>query len=253
MNNPQQPREYDAVLGGNSPSLEGAAILGGIEGVKLRLKNPDAKVRIAALEQALNYGEQGLDLVLIEGLNDESVEVQKQAHFLLKSRTEIKVKKALIQLDAHLRIEGLTSYSKLRNYLAQGKLEDADCETREAMVRATFREHKGYLRMKDFDNFPCEDLQIIDQLWLKYSGGRFGFSVQKRIYQSLGGTKEYNEKIWNAFGEAVGWKLDGRWLQDKDISFDKRSPEGHLPVGRLLWFGRWGCSCLFISRFASKL
>jgi hypothetical protein len=57
MNNPQQPREYDAVLGGNSLSLEGAAVLGGIEGVKLRLQNPDAKVRIAALEQALNYGE----------------------------------------------------------------------------------------------------------------------------------------------------------------------------------------------------
>lgn len=41
MNNPQQPREYDAVLGGNSPSMEGAAVLGGIEGVKLRLQNPD--------------------------------------------------------------------------------------------------------------------------------------------------------------------------------------------------------------------
>ncbi|MDB9487255.1 hypothetical protein PN492_11970 [Dolichospermum circinale CS-537/01] len=31
MNNPQQPREYDAVLGGNSLSIEGAAVLGGIE------------------------------------------------------------------------------------------------------------------------------------------------------------------------------------------------------------------------------
>ena len=84
MNNPQQPREYDAVLGGNSPSLEGAAVLGGIEGVKLRLQNPDAKVRIAALEQALNYGEQGLDLV-IAGLKDESVEVQEQAYILLNN------------------------------------------------------------------------------------------------------------------------------------------------------------------------
>ena len=84
MNNPQQPREYDAVLGGNSPSLEGAAVLGGIEGVKLRLQNPDVKVRIAALEQALNYGEQGLDLV-IAGLKDESVEVQEQAYILLNN------------------------------------------------------------------------------------------------------------------------------------------------------------------------
>ena len=82
MNNPQQPREYDAVLGGNIPSLEGAAVLGGIEGVKLRLKNPHSSVRIAALEQALNYGEQGLDLV-IELLKDESIEVQLKAYSLL--------------------------------------------------------------------------------------------------------------------------------------------------------------------------
>jgi formylglycine-generating enzyme required for sulfatase activity len=94
MNNPQQPREYDAVLGGNSPSLEGAAVLGGIEGVKLRLQNPDAKVRIAALEQALNYGEQGLDLV-IAGLNDEYWEVQIAAYLILNKRTETRIKQIL--------------------------------------------------------------------------------------------------------------------------------------------------------------
>ncbi|MEA5576191.1 SUMF1/EgtB/PvdO family nonheme iron enzyme [Anabaena sp. UHCC 0451] len=94
MNNPQQPREYDAVLGGNSPSLEGAAVLGGIEGVKLRLQNPDAKVRIAAIEQALNYGEQGLDLV-IAGLKDESWEVQNTAYLILNSRTETRIKQLL--------------------------------------------------------------------------------------------------------------------------------------------------------------
>ena len=94
MNNPQQPREYDAVLGGNSPSLEGAAVLGGIEGVKLRLKNPDVKVRIAALEQALNYGEQGLDLV-IAGLKDESWDIQNAAYLILNKRTETKIKQIL--------------------------------------------------------------------------------------------------------------------------------------------------------------
>ena len=94
MNNPQQPREYDAVLGGNSPSLEGAAVLGGIEGVKLRLQNPDAKVRIAALQQALNYGEQGLDLV-IAGLKDESWDIQNAAYLILNSRPESRIKQIL--------------------------------------------------------------------------------------------------------------------------------------------------------------
>jgi formylglycine-generating enzyme required for sulfatase activity len=103
MNNPQQPREYDAVLGGNSPSLEGAAVLGGIEGVKLRLQNPDAKVRIAALEQALNYGEQGLDLV-IAGLKDESWDIQNAAYLIL-TRTETKIKQALTSNLKGLKLE----------------------------------------------------------------------------------------------------------------------------------------------------
>jgi formylglycine-generating enzyme required for sulfatase activity len=94
MNNPQQPREYDAVLGGNSPSLEGAAVLGGIEGVKLRLQNSDAKVRIAALEQAVNYGEQGLDLV-IAGLKDESWDIQNVAYLILNSRSQTRIKQIL--------------------------------------------------------------------------------------------------------------------------------------------------------------
>ena len=94
MNNPQQPREYDAVLGGNSPSLEGAAVLGGIEGVKLRLQNPNLNVRIAALEQALNYGEQGLDLV-IAGLKDESWDIQNAAYLILNSRTEPRIEQIL--------------------------------------------------------------------------------------------------------------------------------------------------------------
>ncbi|MFM6026925.1 MAG: formylglycine-generating enzyme family protein, partial [Dolichospermum sp.] len=104
MNNPQQPREYDAVLGGNSPSIESAAVLGGIEGVKLRLQNPDARVRIAALQQALNYGEQGLDLV-IAGLNNESWDIQNAAYLLLRNRTETKVKQALISNIQGVKLE----------------------------------------------------------------------------------------------------------------------------------------------------
>jgi len=98
MSENQQPREYDAVLGGNSQILEGAAVLGGIEGLKVRLKNPEPQVRIAALKQAVNYGEQGLDLV-IQSLEDESLEVQMQAYDLLHSLTELKVKKSLLNFN----------------------------------------------------------------------------------------------------------------------------------------------------------
>ncbi|MFM6307858.1 MAG: GUN4 domain-containing protein, partial [Dolichospermum sp.] len=93
---------------------------------------------------------------------------------------------------------------------------------------------EGWLNVESFDNFPCADLRTIDQLWVKYSDGRFGFSVQKRIYQGLGGTREYNQEIWLKFNDKVGWKEGESWLYYSDITFDKiilikKAPEGHLP------------------------
>ena len=97
------------------------------------------------------------------------------------------------------------------------------------MLAITKREKEGYLDTRSINNFPCEDLRTIDKLWIKYSKGQFGFSVQKKIYQSLGGTKKYDDKIWKSFGDRVGWRKEGRWLYYKNITFDKTAPEGHLP------------------------
>ncbi|MBO1057284.1 MAG: protein kinase [Dolichospermum sp. JUN01] len=120
-------------------------------------------------------------------------------------------------------------YRKLRDYLAQGKWKEADEETVRVMLAVAKREKEGWLDVEHIDNFPCEDLRTIDQLWVKYSDGRFGFSVQKRIYQGFGGTREYNEEIWEKFGDKVGWRKGGNWLYYKDITFDKKAPEGNLP------------------------
>lgn len=125
-------------------------------------------------------------------------------------------------------------YSKLRDLLKDGKWKEAGEET--ARVMLAFAKEKDRLMVADIDNFPRADLRTIDQLWVKYSDGRFGFSVQKRIYQGLGGTKEYNPKIWEKFGDEVGWRREPRglayhrqWLYYGDITFDKKAPEGHLP------------------------
>jgi hypothetical protein len=120
-------------------------------------------------------------------------------------------------------------YRKLRDYLAQGKWEEADKETERVMLAVAKREEEGWLDDENIDNFPCEDLRTIDQLWVKHSDGKFGFSVQKRIYKGLGGTREYNGEIWQKFGDKVGWRKEGSWLYYKNITFDRKAPEGHLP------------------------
>ncbi len=78
------PCTDDAVLGGEAlPQPLSGVVLGGIEGVKRRLAAAAVKQRLAALYDALNYGEAGLELVL-EALQDESPHVQSAAYFLLK-------------------------------------------------------------------------------------------------------------------------------------------------------------------------
>ncbi|MGL5060686.1 MAG: formylglycine-generating enzyme family protein, partial [Microcoleus sp.] len=93
--NPKEPREYDAVLGGQNTTPPDAAVLGGIAGVKSRLASPVVEARIAALSAALKYGEAGLDLI-IQALQDESIQVELAAYSLLKEHPEEKVKQHLV-------------------------------------------------------------------------------------------------------------------------------------------------------------
>jgi len=94
MSDNQNPKPYDAVLGGKNQPSAYAAVLGGIQGVKRKLNNSNPQIRIIAVEQALNYREAGIDLI-IKALEDKSPLVQAKAYSLLISRHELKVKKAL--------------------------------------------------------------------------------------------------------------------------------------------------------------
>ena len=89
--NQNKPREYDAVKGGQNSIPVNAAVLGGIPGVKSRLASPAVEVRIAALSEALKYGEAGLDLI-VQALHDESMQVKLAAYSLLKDRNDLKIK-----------------------------------------------------------------------------------------------------------------------------------------------------------------
>lgn len=93
---PLYPRPQDAVQGGNSQYPVEAVVLGGLEGIKQRLAHHrPQEVQIAALSDALKYGEAGLQLV-IEGLQSEAERVRNAAYLLLRQRTEPAVQQALI-------------------------------------------------------------------------------------------------------------------------------------------------------------
>ncbi|NJL83697.1 MAG: GUN4 domain-containing protein [Chloroflexaceae bacterium] len=100
-------------------------------------------------------------------------------------------------------------YTKLRNFLTAGNWRKADEKTSRALLEVVSRQKEGWLSEEDIARFPAEDLRTINQLWLHYSQGRFGFSVQKKIYQSLGGTKDYNRDTWELISDRVGFRLEG--------------------------------------------
>ncbi|MBN3896463.1 MAG: hypothetical protein HWQ41_14715 [Nostoc sp. NOS(2021)] len=92
--NSNRPRVYDAVLGGQKKAPPGAVVLGGLEGVKRRLANPVVEQKIAALEEALKYGEVGLELVIL-ALEDKLWKIRQAAYLLLVNKQDSVVQQAL--------------------------------------------------------------------------------------------------------------------------------------------------------------
>lgn len=109
-----QPREFDAVLGGSTSPIFTSAVLGGIEGVKQRLKHKNVNVRFDALWDALNYGEAGLDLIA-QRLHDYYGKVSRYAELLLRERGGEKGKQALLDYNPWKYLTTIKSW-KIQKY-----------------------------------------------------------------------------------------------------------------------------------------
>jgi len=121
-------------------------------------------------------------------------------------------------------------YYKLRDLLQQGNWKAADRETTMRMCAVIGRQKQGWLRMEDIKQLPCKDLNIIDRLWIEASNGKFGFSIQKQIWQECGSPTKYNMN-WGRFCDRVGWRKNRKWLSYNNLTFQlNKAPEGHLPI-----------------------
>lgn len=124
-------------------------------------------------------------------------------------------------------------YARLQKLLADQDWKGADQETAINIWKAVNREQEKSLREEDFKKIPCEDLQAIDKLWVKYSENHFGFSVQRRIWSDV------NSDL-GEFIKKVGWGDVKRESTDSTIvfvynginllPFDLSAPKGQLPV-----------------------
>lgn len=130
-------------------------------------------------------------------------------------------------------------YATLEQLLKNQQWYEADQETYRLMITTVGKEDGQLLSENDLKTFPCEDLQMVDQLWVQYSKGKWGFSVQKKIWEECGSPTIYNDK-WEKFGDRVGWRSNGNWRAYPDLTFDiSKTLPGEFPAV-VLSVGRGG-------------
>ncbi|CAH9101339.1 unnamed protein product [Cuscuta europaea] len=131
------------------------------------------------------------------------------------------------------------SYDLLERHLAAQNFRQADEETRRLLIALAgdAAQERGYVFFSEVQFIPDSDLRQIDSLWRKHSNGRFGYSVQKKIWKKVNGDftdlfkkigwmkkleTEIEQYNYRAFPDEFNWELGDE------------VPEGHLPLTNAL-------------------
>ena len=110
--------------------------------------------------------------------------------------------------------------------MVKQQFQDADTLTRRLLCELAGEDavQRKWLYFTEVEQFPTTDLQTINNLWQLHSEGKFGFSVQRKLWLSVG--KDFN-KLW----PKIGWKNDNNWTQyPNQFTWDLTAPVGHLPL-----------------------
>ncbi|XP_074291929.1 tetrapyrrole-binding protein, chloroplastic-like [Silene latifolia] len=146
------------------------------------------------------------------------------------------------------------SLDALERFLAEQNFRQADEETRRLLIvlagEAAIK--RGYVFFSELQFISKEDLKAIDDLWLKFSEGQFGYSVQKKIwskvnkdftrfFMKVGWMKKLDTEIeqfnYRSFPNEFMWELNPSNKNEDDNSNNESNevpPEGHLPLTNAL-------------------
>ena len=117
-------------------------------------------------------------------------------------------------------------YSPLQRSLLNESFEDADRITSSKLRELAGEKavKRGYVYFSEVESIPSIDLSTLNKLWIVYSRGKFGFTVQAKILDSVGGRYD---KLW----PRIGWKKDGVWTRyPKAFNWSIEAPNGHMPL-----------------------
>ncbi len=214
---------------------------------------PDASLDFAQLSQKLTSGSASTQLQSIQTLvksGDRGLDVLMD--FLHQSQNSLpnwvqgKVYQALIdtnlpKVQDFIRVnfpagivpladDSNIDYSALQQLLIQQNFQQADQLTLEKLCELAGETamQRKWLYFSEIRTFPSTDLQTIDLLWQVYSEGKFGYSVQRKLWLSV-------NKNWEKLWPKIGWRKKGAWTRyPQEFTWDLSAPVGHLPLSNQL-------------------
>jgi hypothetical protein len=117
-------------------------------------------------------------------------------------------------------------YRLLQELLAKQDFQTADSLTRQKLCELAGEGaiQRKWVYFTEVEAFPGVDIQTIDHLWLVHSEGKFGWSVQRKLWLGVG---QDFPKLW----PKIGWKNGNNWTKyPQEFIWDLSAPVGHLPL-----------------------
>lgn len=169
------------------------------------------------------YKEVDKNINIVDGFIYQKIMETKNKQLINKLKNHLP--KGVINLEKYIEV----NYQPLQELLIAKNFQEADKLTQKylcALVEKHTKKSKQWLYFTDINFIPVNELFIIDLLWKTYSKGKFGFSVQKKIWV------KYNNR-WDKLWEKIKWSEIAtgtmkRYPQEFIWTID--APEGHLPL-----------------------
>ena len=141
----------------------------------------------------------------------------------LKKKLNRYLAKGIVKMESEHDID----YTPLYQSLVSNNFKNANRLTQEylnTLAKLNRDNKRQWLYFTDIFNIPNKDMITIDQLWNIYSFGKFGFSIQRKIWL-------YHNRDWEKFWHAIGWKINKKNLRyPHEFTWDNNAPIGHLPL-----------------------
>ncbi|MBG1259505.1 GUN4 domain-containing protein [Nostoc commune] len=208
-----------------------------IDSLRRTLIAGSEKVQQQIIPQLAELGNEGLDVLmefLLKRRENPATWVDGKAYQVLYNSDAPQAKEFLRSCFPEgivpLKSECGINYNSLQQLLAVQDFQAADRVTIEKMCELSgpTAVQRKWLYFSEVENSPAVDLQTINNLWLVHSEGKFGFSVQREIWLSLG-------KNWENFWPKIGWKAGNIWTRyPNGFTWDLSAPRGHLPLSNQL-------------------